>query len=48
MISCLKTLADLRETDEFPYANEIDVVFGCAIESIGPLIIMKEIPLQVK
>lgn len=47
MMSCLKTLADLRETDEFPYENEVEQVFGSAIESIGPEIIIKEIPLQV-
>lgn len=48
MIKCLQTLADLRESDEFPYENEVDQVFGSAIESFGPEIIIKEIPLQVK
>lgn len=48
MIDCLKSLADLRDSDDFAYENEVDHVFGAAIESIGPELIIREIPLQVR
>lgn len=48
MISCLKSLADLRESDQFPYENEVEQVFAFAIETIGPQVIIQQVPLQVK
>ncbi len=47
MVDCLQSLADMRNSDDFPYANEIDRIFGSAIESMGPRIIIEKVSLQV-
>lgn len=47
LLPCLKTLADLRDTFQFSYTNELDNAVGNAVRSMGPDIVLQAIPLEV-
>ena len=44
---CLKSLADLRDSHNFPYKGELDHAVGMAIKSMGPRVVLAAIPLQI-
>ncbi|KAG8435420.1 hypothetical protein GDO86_013382 [Hymenochirus boettgeri] len=47
MRQCLQTLADLRSSAHFSYTAELDRAIGAAVESMGPEVVLKAIPLQI-
>lgn len=47
LVPCLKTLAELRDTFQFSYTNELDNAVGNAVRSMGPDIILQAIPLEL-
>ncbi|NP_001075884.1 RRP12-like protein [Xenopus tropicalis] len=47
MRKCLQTLADLRTSAHFSYTGELDHAVGAAVESMGPEVVLKAIPLQI-
>jgi ribosomal RNA-processing protein 12 len=47
MMSCLKLLAELRDSYRFSNVNELEFAVGRAIRSMGPEVVLNAIPLQV-
>ncbi|XP_056384885.1 RRP12-like protein [Hyla sarda] len=47
MKKCLQTLADLRLSAHFPHTGELDRAVGAAVESMGPEVVLRAIPLQI-
>ncbi|XP_063818418.1 RRP12-like protein [Pseudophryne corroboree] len=47
MKKCLQTLADLRVSAHFPHPRELDITVGAAVESMGPEVVLKAIPLLI-
>lgn len=47
LIPIVKTLAELRESNQTLFPNEIDNAVGAAIKSLGPEIIIKALPLLI-
>lgn len=47
MKKCLQTLADLRISTHFPYTGELDCTVGAAVESMGPEVVLRAVPLQI-
>ncbi|XP_018428299.1 PREDICTED: RRP12-like protein isoform X1 [Nanorana parkeri] len=47
MKKCLQTLADLRGSPHFPHTGDLDHTVGAAVESMGPEVVLKAIPLQI-
>ncbi|XP_028651485.1 RRP12-like protein [Erpetoichthys calabaricus] len=47
MLKSLQSLCDLRATPRFPFSGELDQAVGSAVESMGPEIVLKAIPLQI-
>lgn len=47
LVPCLKSLAELRDTFQFSYTNELDNAVGNAVRSMGPEIILQAIPLEL-
>ncbi|XP_040291346.1 RRP12-like protein isoform X1 [Bufo bufo] len=47
MKKCLQTLADLRISAHFPHTGELDRAVGAAVESMGPEVVLRAIPLQI-
>ena len=47
LVPCLKSLAELRDTFQFSYTNELDNAVGNAVRSMGPDIILRAVPLEV-
>uniref|UniRef100_A0A8C5MNS0 RRP12-like protein n=1 Tax=Leptobrachium leishanense TaxID=445787 RepID=A0A8C5MNS0_9ANUR len=47
MKKCLQTLADLRVSSHFPYPADLDRAVGAAVESMGPEVVLKTVPLQI-
>ncbi|XP_063291043.1 RRP12-like protein isoform X1 [Pelobates fuscus] len=47
MKQSLQTLADLRVSAHFPYTADLDRAVGAAVESMGPEVVLKAIPLQI-
>ncbi|XP_069836077.1 RRP12-like protein [Dendropsophus ebraccatus] len=47
MKKCLQTLADLRGSTHFPHIGELDRAVGAAVESMGPEVVLRAIPLQI-
>ncbi|MBN3295832.1 RRP12 protein, partial [Amia calva] len=43
----LQSLCDLRSTPRFPFSGELDLAVGSAVESMGPEVILRAIPLQI-
>ncbi|KPP75792.1 hypothetical protein Z043_104935 [Scleropages formosus] len=47
MTKSLQSLSDLRATPRFPYSGELDLAMGGAVESMGPEVVLKAVPLQI-
>lgn len=47
MKKCLQTLANLRVSPHFPHTGDLDRTVGAAVESMGPEVVLKAIPLQI-
>ncbi|XP_075072014.1 RRP12-like protein [Mixophyes fleayi] len=47
MKKCLQTLADLRGSAHFPHIRELDSAVGAAVESMGPEVVLRAVPLQI-
>ncbi|MEE6486153.1 hypothetical protein FKM82_014528 [Ascaphus truei] len=47
MKQCLQSLCDLRLSAHFPYTGELDRAVGAAVESMGPEVVLKAVPLQI-
>ncbi|OCT70055.1 RRP12-like protein isoform X2 [Xenopus laevis] len=47
MKKCLQTLADLRSSAHFSCTGELDRAVGAAVESMGPEVVLKAVPLQI-
>lgn len=47
MGTCLKSLANLRDTNNFGYIAELEITVGKAIRALGPEIVLKVIPLNI-
>lgn len=47
MGKCLETLAELRDSYNFPCVNELDYALGAAVRSMGVDIVLKHIPYQI-
>ncbi|XP_069705584.1 RRP12-like protein [Periplaneta americana] len=47
MMSCLKMLAELRDSYRFSYVNELEFAVGRAIRSLGPETVLTAMPLQI-
>ncbi|XP_069044944.1 RRP12-like protein [Lepisosteus oculatus] len=47
MMKSLQSLCDLRATPHFPFTGELDLAVGAAVESMGPEVILRAIPLQM-
>ena len=45
--SCLNSLANLRESDQFDYKKEADYAIGRAIQTYGPRLVIDCIPLHI-
>uniref|UniRef100_A0A8C9TWU4 Ribosomal RNA processing 12 homolog n=1 Tax=Scleropages formosus TaxID=113540 RepID=A0A8C9TWU4_SCLFO len=46
MTKSLQSLSDLRATPRFPYSGELDLAMGGAVESMGPEVVLKAVPLD--
>lgn len=47
MIKSLQSLSDLRATPQFPFSGELDLAVGSAVESMGPEVVLKAVPLLI-
>ncbi|KAG8237559.1 hypothetical protein J437_LFUL017765 [Ladona fulva] len=47
MLPCLKSLAELRDSDKFTYGREVDLAIGKAVTSFGPKAVLTAIPFNV-
>ncbi|MBN3312286.1 RRP12 protein, partial [Atractosteus spatula] len=47
MMKSLQSLCDLRATPHFPFSGELDLAVGAAVESMGPEVILRAVPLQM-
>ncbi|KAI2657902.1 RRP12-like protein [Labeo rohita] len=47
MIKSLQSLCELRATPQFPFTGELDLVVGNAVESMGPEVVLKAVPLLI-
>jgi len=47
MMSCLKLMAELRDSYKFSNVNELEFAVGTAIRTMGPEAVLNAIPLQV-
>ncbi|XP_052428991.1 RRP12-like protein [Carassius gibelio] len=47
MIKSLQSLGDLRATPQFPFSGELDLAVGSAVESMGPEVVLKAVPLLI-
>jgi ribosomal RNA-processing protein 12 len=47
MMSCLKLMAELRDSYKFSNVNELEFAVGRAIRTMGPETVLNAIPLQV-
>ncbi|XP_073729478.1 RRP12-like protein [Misgurnus anguillicaudatus] len=47
MIKSLQSLSDLRTTPRFPFSGELDLAVGGAVESMGPEVVLKAVPLLI-
>ncbi|KAF4105889.1 RRP12-like protein [Onychostoma macrolepis] len=47
MIKSLQSLSDLRATPQFPFSGELDLAVGSAVESMGPEVVLKAVPLFI-
>ncbi|XP_075699158.1 RRP12-like protein [Rhinoderma darwinii] len=47
MKKCLQTLANLRMSPQFPHTGELDRAVGAAVESMGPEVVLRAVPLQI-
>jgi hypothetical protein len=47
MMSCLKLMAELRDSYKFSNVNELEFAVGTAIRVMGPETVLNAIPLQV-
>ncbi|KAL0965921.1 hypothetical protein UPYG_G00287950 [Umbra pygmaea] len=47
MTKSLQSLADLRSTPRFPFFGELDLAIGGAVESMGPEVVLKAVPLHI-
>ncbi|XP_054266666.1 RRP12-like protein [Macrosteles quadrilineatus] len=45
---CLQELADLRDSHQFCFTSELDHAVGQAVRSMGPDVVIRAIPLQLK
>ncbi|XP_014254012.1 RRP12-like protein [Cimex lectularius] len=44
----LKMLADLRDSDQVTFMNELENAIGSAVRALGPQVVIEAIPLQIK
>ncbi|KAM4703390.1 RRP12-like protein [Rhinophrynus dorsalis] len=47
MKTCLQTLADLRVSAHFTHTGQLERAVGAAVESMGPEVVLRAIPLQI-
>ncbi|XP_037320839.2 RRP12-like protein [Pungitius pungitius] len=47
MTKSLQSLADLRSTPHFPFSGELDLAVGGAVESMGPEVVLRAVPLNI-
>lgn len=47
MTKSLQSLSDLRSMPKFPYVGELNLAVGGAVESMGPELVLKAIPLNI-
>ncbi|TRZ03628.1 hypothetical protein DNTS_008598 [Danionella cerebrum] len=47
MLKSLQSLSDLRDTPQFPCSGELDKAVGCAVESMGPEVVLNALPLLI-
>ncbi|XP_031434840.1 RRP12-like protein isoform X2 [Clupea harengus] len=47
MAKSLRSLCDLRSTPRFPFGGELDLAVGSAVESMGPELVLKAVPLLI-
>ncbi|KAL2083097.1 hypothetical protein ACEWY4_020870 [Coilia grayii] len=47
MAKSLQSLCELRSTPRFPYGGELDLAVGGAVESMGPELVLKAVPLLI-
>ncbi|XP_043111552.1 RRP12-like protein [Puntigrus tetrazona] len=47
MTKSLQSLSDLRTTPQFPFSGELDLAVGSAVESMGPEVVLKAVPLLI-
>jgi ribosomal RNA-processing protein 12 len=47
MMSCLRLMAELRDSYNFSHVNELEFAVGRAVSSLGPETVLSAIPLQV-
>ncbi|XP_048865791.1 RRP12-like protein isoform X2 [Brienomyrus brachyistius] len=47
MTKSLQSLSELRVTPRFPYCGELDLAVGGAVESMGPEVVLRAVPLQI-
>ncbi|XP_067276745.1 RRP12-like protein [Pseudorasbora parva] len=47
MTKSLQSLCDLRATPQFPFSGELDLAVGCAVESMGPEVVLNAMPLLI-
>uniref|UniRef100_A0A8D8RL83 RRP12-like protein n=1 Tax=Cacopsylla melanoneura TaxID=428564 RepID=A0A8D8RL83_9HEMI len=47
MSPCLSSLAELRDSHNFPCSNEVDYAIGAAVRSMGVDVVLKQIPYQL-
>ncbi len=46
-LQSLQSLSDLRDTPQFPFSGELDLAVGNAVESMGPEVVLKAVPLLI-
>ena len=46
-LQSLRSLCDLRSTPRFPFGGELDLAVGSAVESMGPELVLKAVPLLI-
>ncbi|XP_008474083.1 RRP12-like protein [Diaphorina citri] len=47
MVKCLQSLAELRDSYNFPYVNELDYAVGAAVRTMGVDVVLRHVPYQI-
>lgn len=46
-VECLRSMAELRSSDSFPFQREVDYAVGQAVKKFGPRNVLDAVPLEI-